>query len=343
MMLGSVRIEGVWNVTQQGEAFGATATSADDLVYYDRFLGAHACIEQVSVEAMNMGILETCSQYPRMVKAIVSGEGSQSAMMNTVNSVELKVPIQELARQALMGEWLQGDPNQADLYRTAPDFSFKPVCVLNNTAGFMPYRKSGDIRLTINLARYAEALFGVNASSANTSYSLSEVRVTWRSVPDDGSDEPIDLIRHLSLKQNIQSSFASLQLQVPAMCDAMYASFLPQGDEGQFVPNTAALAKPPGVSRVEFLFNDATNKLITYQLRSEVEIAERYKDAVQRGAPTSAITLRNIEGNDCYGIGLRFGQLLDLNTQKLSVNLQSEISNADAYVFTAFFVSPMRV
>lgn len=344
LMMGSVRVEGVWAVSQQGEPFGESNTSFDDLVYYDRFVGAHAVCEQITTETLNLGILETISHYPRMVKVVNSGQGSQTTQVNSINGVELRVPVLELTRETLMGEYLAGDPGDVNIRRTDPDFSFKPMCILNNTTGLMPYRKSGDIRLTLNIARYAEALFGVNASQANTSYVLKELRCVWRSAPDDGSNPPIRLLRHLSLKQSIQSSFAALQLRVPAVCSSMYASFQPQDEEGEFAPNSQALARPPGVTLAEFLFNDATNRVITYQLRTELERAEALRDAITAGfVSSSAITLRNLISGDTYGIGLRFGQPLDLNRQKLTLNLTSEISNADAYVMYAFFPSEIQM
>lgn len=344
LVMGSVRIEGVWAVRQRGEAFGLSGTSQSDVVYYDRFVGAHAVCEQITTETLNLGILETLSHYPRMVKAVNSGQGSQSTQVNSINGVELRVPTIELTRETLMGEHLSGDPNDNDIKRTDPDFSFKPMCILNNTTGLMPYRKSGDIRLTLNLARYAEALFGASASQANTSYQLKELRCIWRSAPDDGSNPPLNLLRHLSLKQGIQSSFAALQLRVPAVCSSMYASFQPSDEEGEFQPNSTALARPPGVTLAEFLFNDATNRVITYQLRTELERAEALRDAISSGfANSTGITLRNLISGDTYGIGLRFGQALDLNKQKLTLNLTSEISNNDSYVMYAFFPSEIQL
>jgi hypothetical protein len=344
LIMGSVRIEGVWEVTQNGELFGTSATSSGKLVYYDRFAGAHSVIDQMSVDTMNFGILETLPNYARMVKILSSGQGSQSTQVDSVNGVELKVPIKELAREVLMGEYTEAAPNPAALQRVSPDFSIKPMCILNNTGGLLPYRRSGDIRLTINLARYAEAVFGKDASQANTSFVLKELRCVWRSAPDDGKDDKLMLMRHLSVKQSIQTNFAALQLRVPAVCSAMYSTFLPSADEGAFIPNNLSLARPPGVDRVEFLFNDATNRLITYQLRTELEVAEAYRDAVGASlVNSSAVTLRNMIDGDCYGIGLKFDQPIDLNTQKLSLNLSSEITNIQPFVMYSFFASPIEL
>jgi hypothetical protein len=271
LQVGSVRIEGVWAVEQGGEAFGASNASYDDLVYYDRFVGAHAVVEQITVEAGGQ-TLESIPNYPRLV----------------------------------------------------------------------PYRRTGDIRVSINLARVADALWGPNMA-AGTAYTLTDLRVTWRSVPDDGTDTPVALTRYLGVKQSIQSSNAALQLRVPAVCDAMFMTFLPQADEGQLIPNVTACHRPPQVSRVQYLFSDATNRLITYQLRTEVEILEKYVSALNNGSDTSAVTLRNVKNSETYGMGLSFDGEIDLNRSKLSVIIESAITNNAAFIAFAHFRSSLTV
>jgi len=345
LQVGSLRIEGRWAVEQGGEAFGASNTSYDDLVYYDRFVGAHAVVEQITVEAGGQ-TLESIPNYPRLVKSLVTSSESQSTMFNSYNVCELKTAGDELARQNLMGDVLPGAVTGGaaipEIQRHNPDFSFRPVCVLNGGMGAIPYRRSGDVRVSINLARVADALFGPNMV-AGTAYTLTELRVTWRSIPDDGSDQPVSLTRYLGVKQSIQSGNAALQLRVPAVCSAMWMTFLPQADEGQLIPNVTACHRPPQVSRVQFLFSDATNRLITYMLRTELEILEKYVDALNNGSETSAVTLRNVKNSETYGMGLSFDGEIDLNRSKLSVIIESGITNNAPMVAFSFFKSTLMV
>jgi hypothetical protein len=345
LQVGSVRIEGVWAVEQGGEAFGASNASNDDLVYYDRFVGAHAVVEQITVEAGGQ-TLESIPNYPRLVKSLTTGSESQSTMFNSYNVCELKAPGDELTREILMGDVLPvavtGGAAIPAIQRHNPDWSIRPKCVLNGGQGALPYRRTGDIRVSINLARVADALWGPNMA-AGTAYTLTDLRVTWRSVPDDGTDTPVALTRYLGVKQSIQSSNAALQLRVPAVCDAMFMTFLPQADEGQLIPNVTACHRPPQVSRVQFLFSDATNRLITYQLRTEVEILEKYVSALNNGSDTSAVTLRNVKNSETYGMGLSFDGEIDLNRSKLSVIIESAITNNAAFIAFAFFRSSLTV
>lgn len=334
LVMGSVRIEGELNITVQGELFGLTNTSQDVTTYFDKYAGIHAVCEQMTTTAAGM-TLETLSDYPRLVASIVSATQSQTDLFNSNNVCELRTPNEEMSREVLMGEYLQADPNDPNVARNAPDFSFKPVSVLNNSVGVMPYSKVGPIKISLNLARIADVVYGPGTAAANPSYALSNLRCTWRSVPDDGSPVQIDMIRHLSNRQDIQTSQASLQLRVPAVCTNMFANFIRRSAVGQVDPNTLALERPPGVSEVEFLFSDATNTLVTYRLRSEVEILERYLDALSNGMGVNAASLRNVYSNAVYGIGLSFDGELDLNSKPLTMQLSSQISNTNP--FTAVF------
>jgi hypothetical protein len=340
LVMGSVRIEGELEMTVQGELYGTTVTSSDNTVYFDQWAGAHSLCEQITVNAAGM-TLETLSDYPRLVAAMSSGTQSQTDLFNSQNVCELRTSSQELSREVLMGEYLQVDPNDDAVARANPDFSFKPVTVLNNSAGVMPYRQVGPIKMTINLARIANVVYGPGANASAPSYVLRNLRCVWRSVPDDGKKVAIDMVRHLSNREDIQSSQASIQLRMPAVCSSVFSTFISEADSIDQNSNTLALQRPPGISAVEFLFSSATNTLLTYRLQSEVEILERYIDALSNGSGTNGATLRNIYSNNVYGIGLSFGGELDLNAKPLTVQITSQV--VTPWVMVNFFRSQLSL
>jgi hypothetical protein len=342
LVMGSVRIEGELEMTVEGQLYGSTDVSYDSTVYLDQWAGAHSLCEQISVSAAGM-TLETLSDYPRLVAAMSSGTQSQTDLFNSQNVCELRTSSQELSREVLMGEYLQLDPNDVAVARANPDFSFKPVTVLNNSAGVMPYRQVGPIKMTINLARIANVVYGPGAAASAPSYVLRNLRCVWRSVPDDGKKVAIDMVRHLSDRADIQSSQASIQLRMPAVCSSVFSTFISDADSKDQNSNTLALQRLPGVSVVEFLFSSATNTLLTYRLQSEVEVLERYIDALSNGSGTNGATLRNIYSNNVYGIGLSFGGELDLNAKPLTVQITSEVTNGAPWVMVNFFRSQLSL
>ena len=342
--LGSVRIEGEWEVTTDANQvlpFGSRRDdNTDDIILYDRFVGAHSLIESLSV-SMSGSQIDHVQDYARFIKMKTTATKSQTDMFNAENACEMKVPSYELAREQLMGEVVAANPGNNDagvsLYdpmRNNPDFSIKPVCVLNNASGALPYRKSGDIHLTINLARVGAALFGFDVDN-DVNYSVKNLRVFFRSAADAGPqfDQPILATRVLSVKQNFDTTNASLQVRVPAVCNGVSVSALETAKVNSLTANVLDLDKIESVTQVEYLFNDATNQLITYRLRSQPEWIERYLDSFKDGENKNAATFSNIASNNAWGLGLNFGGAIDLSNQ----NFALQINREDTTPYTMYF------
>ena len=342
--LGSVRIEGEWEVTTDANQvlpFGSRRDdNTDDIILYDRFVGAHSLIESLSV-SMSGSQIDHVQDYARFIKMKTTATKSQTDMFNAENACEMKVPSYELAREQLMGEVVAANPGNngagVSLYdpmRNNPDFSIKPVCVLNNASGALPYRKSGDIHLTINLARVGAALFGFDVDN-DVNYSVKNLRVFFRSAADAGPqfDQPILATRVLSVKQNFDTTNASLQVRVPAVCNGVSVSALETDKVNSLTANVLDLDKIESVTQVEYLFNDATNQLITYRLRSQPEWIERYLDSFKDGENKNAATFSNIASNNAWGLGLNFGGAIDLSNQ----NFALQINREDTTPYTMYF------
>jgi len=344
--LGSVRLEAELEVTVAGELFGLTGASTDSLVYMDTFTGAHAVIQQISTD-IGGTMVETVPDYPRLVKAITTATQSQTDMFNSGNVCELKTPSMEIAREVLMGEHVPITTGTTADDRINPDFSIKPLCSLNKAGQgqVLPYRKSGDVRVTINLARAADVLFGRDMGGT-VSYVLRNLRCTFRSVPDQGPkfDQPIVMQRHISMKHNIASTQANIQMKVPAVCDSFICTFLPKSEGGKDAPNVLALARPPGISEVQYMFNDATNQYITYRLTDQVQWLGRYLDSFQDSRDgTNAAKLGNVFSNQVFGLGLSFGGPIDLSRQKLSIAINSAVTNTSPYSVYLYFSSMLTI
>jgi hypothetical protein len=50
-----------------------------------------------------------------------------------------------------------------------------------------------------------------------------------------------------------------------------------------------------------------------------------------------------LNSNDSYGIGLSFGQFLDLSKSKIGINIQSAVSSDEPYTAYAFFLGIVSV
>lgn len=343
--MGSVRIEGEWEVTtdaNQQLPFGSRRTNnTNEVILYDRFVGAHSLLESMSVSIGGTQV-DHLQDYARWIKMKTTATMSQSDMFNAEQACEMKVPSAELGRELLMGDVPANDPGNNgggqtlyDVMRQNPDFSFKPHCVLNNASGLLPFRKSGEVRLTINLARVGAVLYGYDVN-ANVNYSVKNLRVFFRSAADAGPqfDKPILASRVLSVKQNFDTTNASLQVRVPAVCNSVSVSALETDKLNTLTANTLDLDKIDEVTQVEYLFNDATNQLITYRLRSQPEWIERYLDSLADDTTKeNAATLSNLASNVAWGLGLDFGGAIDMRNS----NFALQINRNDTTPYTMYF------
>ena len=179
------------------------------------------------------------------------------------------------------------------------------------------------------IAAYTETLEGAVTS-------VTRELAAWRSFADAGpaADQPLVLRRTLSLKQNMASVNANLQMKVPAVCTGFSATFQPTSNVNDADANTLALHRIPGLSSVQVLFNDSTNQYITYQMLTQPEWFGRYLESFRDPRTgTNAASLNNIFSNDVFGLGLDFSGPIDLSNQKLSVQIRSGIAEN----FTAYF------
>ena len=164
------------------------------------------------------------------------------------------------------------------------------------------------------------------------------------SVNDDGKQSPVFLQTKLSIKQTVGSNFVNLATKVPAVCNSVSCSFLKQSNENQPQPNTLQLEKLPGVKQVSFMFNDTTNEYISFLIKNQVELLDRYLGSfMDTGSNNTSLT--KLKANKSYGIGLDFGKgkYISLANQKFNIQIQSNVSSTDPYVMFCYFHSILKV
>ena len=329
MNLNSVRISGVFDIRDE-----TGAQISAKRCQLDKNTGCHSFFQQIQTFVGGQSI-DNIMEYPRLVKQLTSASENQADMFQSHNLCELKAPCDIVAQQMLSGETI---PTQgATAIRKNMDFSCKPMISLNQVYSDrrqLSASKASDVRVVVTLARDASVMYGLDVV-ANYTYSLSDLRLEYTSYPDDGNTEPIVFKRRQGLKQSFASTSAQLNFQYPMLVSSVYGSFLSQADENQPSKNNVALQKPPGVRTMSFFFNNATNEYVTYQLRSQVEIVERYIDAIGNSGHNSA-SLMNLANNNGYGIGLNLQEMVDLSKTKFSVVIESQLPSSEPMLLVLF-------
>ena len=339
LQLGSVRLEGDLNVTQNDTPLNSPANQ-DLQIRYDHMTGVHGIVESIQTE-MRGEIVENLTEYPRLVKQYAVARNSHADMFNSSRVCELRAPSDVLTTEILRGE---EPPTQiTPPIRNSPDFSCKLDFVLNSSTDKLPYSRSGAIRVSVNLARINSFLYGLDVDG-NTKYTVSDLRLVFRSTPDEDNKDPITLRRRINIKQSIQSSLANIQVKVPStQVEAFSSSFQVQTEENTARYNNLNLEPIPNLKQLSFLFNDQSNANITYLLKTNTEVIDKYVEAMGETGRNN-LQVANMNNHHAYGVGLRMsGGTIDLTNQKFSVQIDSGISNSKPLVYYMYFHTLLEV
>jgi len=273
-----------------------------------------------------VGIVENISNYPRLYKmkevARITKAGEISSAKNLC---ELKVSSDGLTNQAMGG-------NAANKY-TLP-FSFKPDICMNNVDNDIPYTKSGAVNIRTRLEAMNKIFWGNGSGAANTLV-FYDLQIQYETVLDDGKVPPIVMSTSHSLMQVIESMNSHVSTTIPAVCTAMSASFLPVLEDASFLYNQTRLAEVPGVTRIQFSWNDMTTGYISFPLEDREEILYNYLESMGTTG-LNQMTFKKLSNESCYGIGLKFPSPTDLSNQSIGIDISSSVLAQPYYVFMVF-------
>lgn len=349
LIAGSVRFEAELFVSRNSG--GDSITPAQD-VKIDPKIGGHAFVSSYTTSFQNTGIIENLTSAPRLVRMKTDGTKSQSDMCNSNMVCELRSPSDIISRKQILQKipstycggatgLLASIPASSVVQ---PDFSIIIPTCLNNLVGSnqsVSYSQSGAIQITLTTERNLGSLYGASVGN-DYYYELRDVRMTFRSVIDDGNTMPITMRTSLCLKNSLSSATNNVSSKVPAICDSVSVSFLPQNRENKAIFCNTNLENPPNIKNVTYLFNDAFNKYVTYEIKDKVEMIERGVDSLNSTGSNDA-TLENVSSNLSTILGLNWEVLTDLSNQKFNINLQTEISSTNPYIMYSFFHSLRKV
>lgn len=338
VVLNSIRLEGVLTVQQSGAGLGTEKIRIDGMV------GAHGLFESMTVETQTTGVIENIDAYPRMVKMMRVPEIRKDDLMSSKHVPELCVPNDYMTTQVLQGvipmNSLKNAPVNSSFQPIAPDFSVMPMICLNRastTDGSVPLLdlgKVGYLKLNVKLARVYEFLYGEQVDS-NTSYSISDLKITYRSVMS-GQSKPVQMRTISTFKSAVQSNLNNISARVPAIADSVLISFIQQAREQTAEYNNVALEEIPNIKFVDFVYNDNTNQIVSYQVKDRSELLDRAMDALRATGKHSA-NVKTLKANECFMLGINFNQFINWANNKLSINMSSDVQSSTPYAMYFMF------
>lgn len=313
----------------------------DELIAYDGFVGGHSFIDTATVSFQNVGQIENIRFYSRYVSAKAKASLAKDDLFNSAYVCEGRCPSSKMASAMLKG-MVAYNENEAYTagFSKKLDIAPKLDLCLNNMLGdnLLPYAKSGDVFLSLTLPRNVSILFGSDAIGGAKTYSLTNMRLAYTTVVDDGKYSPKYQMRvRTDLKQSVQSSYANISTKVPIVADAFFATFIETAKENDVLYNSLENQRLPLLSRLEYLWNDSFSQEYTYEIDNEQQILENYIKAINKTVGNNDANTNVVASNDAYGIGLSFGQFIDLSKSKIGINISSSVDNINPYTCYLFF------
>jgi len=332
LMKNSVRLECEVRVLKDNGGTDVRIINTDK-VFMDNSVGLHCVIDNCNVEFQNAGSVEQINEYARLVKMMEIATRDVNDYHSGLDICEFKTPLEETTQALLCGSQSSATTAVAGDF-IDNDASFKPKFCLNKMSDDMSFSKSGYVKVSINLAKVANVLYGSDVSATNK-YQLRNVRMSFKSVPD--VNNTIQMRTTLNLKSTINSTLSNSQARVPAVCDGVSCCFLESSKENILQECSTSMDVLTGINSVQFLFNDSSSNYISWVLDNNAEIIANFVKSVNDSGHNQVNSNKD-ENN--YGIGLAFPPT-DLSNQKFNIQINSEHASisSNPYIIYMYFHS----
>ena len=330
----SIRIKGILETTtlSGGEASIVPATTK---VFYNETVGVGSFFSGFTCSSVKNGVVENwSSEYARYQQArIVTSTSRQSLAAASKNLCELTIGNKEISNCLLANDARGNKPNQVP-------FSFKPQVAWNKTNQAISHDKTGDVKLSLRLATAGQVFSGDNGDAY--SYNIQDLQIDNVTINQKTSG-PLQMEVIQMIKNTAESNNTNISTKVPILARSMSVLFRQQRRLDDPTHDHLMLEQPPTVERVEFQFNDSTQRYITFVLNSYEEILYNWQLS-QGGDPSgkSMLMVSNVfdsnnQKKPPFGIGIDFGEYLDLSKNKIGFNLKSDIQSDNPYAVFMYF------
>ena len=326
----SIRIKGILNITDNnGAATDITTTTNFNFDY----IGIHSFFSGFTSSSQKNGVIENwSSEYPRYTRAkYIANNSRQKLSSSSLSAPELKHGAVRSSKFLLAND----ARNTADKNRVP--FSFKPEIAWNKSNIAINHDKTGDIKLSLRLATAAQVF--ANPNAGNFSYNITELQVEYMSTLKKATG-PLQMEVIQMVRNTAESNNTNISTKVPVVARSMTILFRQQGKLDNATEIHTRLEEPPKIERIEYQFNDSTQKYVTYALESREEFLANFQQSLG-GDPMNGKHFLPVANEyhmeSFFGLGLDFGEYLDLSKNKIGFNMKSSITSNLPYAVFMYF------
>jgi hypothetical protein len=314
---------------------------------YNPLTGAHSMISSISVSSSNYGTMQNLNDYHHYVSTMRNATHTERDMFNSSYTTELAVGNEQLTNRLLYGEVSRNNPDPAQRIGIKPSVSMKPKICINSPVGdpLIPYVKTGDVRISLQLNPTENWMYGSPNVGKTITYFIEDVHLTFQSFDDDGVYSKMYSMKTTgNLRTQMNSNEHVISTKYSMLAQGVVMKFI-ETDHISDLQNKYDPLNPetlPSVHRVDFQWNNS-NEQITYTLDNNAEILENYIKALSLFQEHNHNSLINMYTGRGYGIGLNFGQLVDLSQNKFNVIIRSDVNNAFPFTVFMFFAGQINL
>lgn len=340
---GTIRMAGDLNVIT--DRVNSPALVLEDKVHLDAFSGIHSVIRSVNTQVNNISI-ENTQAYPRIVSMMTQANQDLDSL-NTASSNLCELKGTTNCFQLIGNKLVNGTH--------CVSFSMKPQISLNMATDMLGADKFGNIQLSFVLANAVEAFYTGHKSNdtymtteatkfSNIHYKLFNLLLQWDEIDMKGSSGSVVMpVKHL-YNQTITSESSFLNVQAPALYNAISLSFIQQSKRNSIFYNNLQCEKIFGMDQVgaglELLIN-GVDTIIPFSIQDYNIVAINYLQSLN-GLPNKNLITNKMLEHQCFGVGF---QLLTSSNDRLAIQLKinstdydNKIPKYDAFIFINSFI-----
>ena len=338
LRLGSLRLEGTFNATNV-VSDANNGTNRD--IKMDSRAGVHSFIDSISVSTASGMIENIPHSYARSIVMADTCTLDYSDYFSSDKVCELRSSNDALSIELLTQSKSGGDTPLA----YDRDFSIKPSICLNKPiqGNVMSFGKYGNIQIQLSIARALNVFYGVDVAANNPAYSISGLRLTYTTVPEDNKNPPLLLRSMIPIKSSINSNHSNTSLAVPGVCDAVSVSFVRINSADTQADKSTQLMMPPGWESIQFIYQNSSSNYVSYTVDSLNEVQEFAIQSYQNTGHNQFYGMGNAS-DDRFVCGLPFNSLIDLSAQKFNIQLNAPgISSIGPHFIICIFHSLVKL
>ena len=314
---GSVRLYGQVNFY-----VGNADTLEKDTI--DAQTGIHSVLNSISVSTQKQGVIQQLLQPARFRKMTQQGGQTVGDLVSRSDNVSALCA----GRTNEMNGLLQGKAGSQNVQ----PFCFAVDCCLNQANGNIPYSKTGQVSIDL---RTSSVFQFMNGAFVTANYELNDLELLYQTAPENPK-ESVEMLTTYSMKYIADSSRTSIRTRVPAQCISVSISMMKTSEENTHAHNALKCEVPPGLTSVQYNLDDGLN-LVRYEMKTREEQLLNYFESLgENNKNQISISQMDLSNNE-FGLGLHFGEPVDLNKKPFGFDMISSIDNTNKYSVYLFF------